>query len=300
MSVASDATSSMASGMTSNTASGMTSNTASGTTSVVAATLDQARQNRRALGPNDFTYELNVHEAYRVQHEGIALRVQRGEVPSGLKMGFTNKAKMRQMGVDSVIAGQLTQATLVADGGVIDLSDFIHPRIELEVAFRMGSDVDFTDPLCDPAAHIDAVAVAMEVIDSRFAGFGFDLGKVVADNTSAGAYILGPWLAWDHRDLSNLSAELDVNGQPAQLSSTAAILGDPLRALTELRTLAREHGLVLRAGETVLAGAATEAVPLVPGVVDGRIAGLGSVMVHAESSTKAASTDATSTQGARS
>ena len=164
---------------------------ASEATTAVAHTLDQARLKRNPLGPDDFTYELDVNEAYRVQHAGIALRVQRGETPSGLKMGFTNKAKMRQMGVDSVIAGQLTQATLIADGGVIDLSDFIHPRIELEVAFRMGSDVDFTDPLCDPAAHIDAVAVAMEVIDSRFAGFGFDLGKVVADNTSAGAYIVG-------------------------------------------------------------------------------------------------------------
>ena len=257
------------------------SESTSDATIAVAKTLDAARRDRRALGPDDFTYELNVHEAYRVQHEGIALRVTRGETPSGLKMGFTNKAKMRQMGVDSVIAGQLTQSMLIADGGVINLSDFIHPRIELEVAFRMGADADFTDRLCDPADLIESVAVAMEVIDSRFAGFGFDLGKVVADNTSAAAYIVGPWLAWDHRDLSNLAAELDVNGQPAQVSSTAAILGQPLRALSELRTLAREHGLVFRAGDTVLAGAATEAVPLVPGVVDGRIAGLGSVMVHA-------------------
>lgn len=264
-------------------------------TAAVAATLDHARLDRVALGPDDFTYQLDVHEAYRVQHVGIALRVQRGETPSGLKMGFTNKAKMRQMGVDSVIAGHLTHSMLVADGGVIDLSEFIHPRIELEVAFRMASDVDFTDPLCDPAAHIDAVAVAMEVIDSRFAGFGFDLGKVVADNTSAAAYIVGTWIAWDHRDLSNLAAELDVNGQPVQISSTAAILGQPLRALSELRTLAREHGLVLRAGDTVLAGAATEAVPLVPGVVDGRIAGLGSVMVHV-----VASADAASSEGAQS
>jgi 2-oxo-3-hexenedioate decarboxylase len=121
----------------------------------------------------------------------------------------------------------------------------------------------------------------LEVIDSRFAGFAFDLGKVIADNTSAAAFVVGPWLAWDHRDLSNLTAELDVNGQPAQISSTAAILGQPLRALSELRTLAREHALLLRAGDTVLAGAVTEAVPLAEGVVEGRIVGLGRVMMHA-------------------
>lgn len=269
----------------------MATNSTSTDVAAVAATLDDARLTRVALGPDDFSYLLDIHDAYRVQHAGIAVRLHRGEVASGLKMGFTSKAKMRQMGVDSVIAGQITHAMAIADGGVLDLSQFIHPRIELEVAFRVGADVDFTDPLCDPAAHIDAVAVAMEVIDSRFAGFGFDLGKVVADNTSAAAYIVGPWRAWDHRDLANLAAELDLNGQPAQVSSTAAILGNPLRALSELRTLAREHGLLLRAGDTVLAGAATEAVPLVAGVVDGRIAGLGSVMVHAEFSADAAATE---------
>lgn len=255
-------------------------------TSAIAATLDQARLDRRALGPGEFSYELDVHEAYRVQHAGMTLRRQQGEVAAGLKMGFTSKAKMRQMGVDSVIAGQLTEPMRVPDGGVLDLSGLIHPRVELEVAFRIGAEVDFSDPRCDPADHIEAVAVAMEVIDSRFAGFGFDLGKVIADNTSAAAFVVGPWLAWDHRDLSNLAAELDINGQPVQVSSTAAILGQPLRALSELRTLAREHGLVLRAGDTVLAGAATEAVPLVAGVVEGRIAGLGRVLMHAKSSTE--------------
>lgn len=251
----------------------------------VALVLDEARSGRRALGPGEFSFELDVPAAYRVQHAGIALRVKRGETLGGLKMGFTSKAKMRQMGVDSVIAGQLTEQSRTADGSTIDLAEFIHPRIELEVAFRMGTDVDFSDPRCDPASHIDAVAVAMEVIDSRFAGFGFDLAKVIADNTSAAAFVVGPWQAWDHRDLSNLAAELDVNGKPAHVSSTAAILGDPLRALTELRTLARAHGLKLRAGDTVLAGAATEAVPLVEGLVDGRIAGLGRVLVHASAST---------------
>lgn len=248
----------------------------------IAVVLDGAREARRALGPDEFSYELDVNEAYQVQHAGIALRVHRGDVSAGLKMGFTSKAKMRQMGVDSVIAGQLTEATRVADGGTLDLADFIHPRIELEVAFRMSADVDFADPRCDPADHIESVAVAMEVIDSRFAGFGFDLGKVIADNTSAAAFVVGPWLTWDHRDLSNLAAELDINGQPALVSSTAAILGNPLRALAELRTLAREHGLVLNAGDTVLAGAATEAVPLTEGTVEGRVAGLGRVLIHSK------------------
>lgn len=254
--------------------------------SAVAEILDGARLARKPLEPGDFSHDLDLAEAYRAQHVGMALRLQRGEAAVGLKLGFTSKAKMRQMGVDSVIAGQLTDLMWIAEGGTLDLADFIHPRVELEVAFRLGSDVDFSAPNCDIADHIDAVAPALEIIDSRFAGFGFDLGKVIADNTSAAAFVIGPWLTWDGRNLSNLAAELTAPGQAVQVSSTAAIMGEPLRALTELRRLARDHQLVLRAGDIVLAGAATEAVALGEGTVEGRIAQLGRVVFQVKRSEK--------------
>ena len=65
--------------------------------------------------------------------------------------------------------------------------------------------------------------------------------------------------------LDNLGVLLEIDGRVAQVGSTAAILGDPRRALDEGIRLAGRHGVRLRDGWVFLAGAATAAVPLRPG-----------------------------------
>ena len=50
-------------------------------------------------------------------------------------MGLTSRAKMTQVGVDSVIWGRLTDAMVLADGAPLSLHGYVHPRVEPEVAF---------------------------------------------------------------------------------------------------------------------------------------------------------------------
>jgi 2-oxo-3-hexenedioate decarboxylase len=222
---------------------------------------------------------LDLSEAYTVQGKLIELREARGEKLVGAKLGFTSAAKMIQMGVDSIIAGRLTDKKRVLDGGTLDDPALIHPRVEPEVAFRLGRDVDPTDPTEDILDAIDAVAPALEVIDSRYAGFAFDLPRVVADNTSAVAFTIGQWtpITGDVISLlANTAVTLTLDGHPAAFGSTADILGNPLRVLADLKAMAAEHGIALRKGFVILAGAATAAVELSPGVVaEARVAGLG-------------------------
>jgi 2-oxo-3-hexenedioate decarboxylase len=221
----------------------------------------------------------DVAAAYAVQHELIAARRERGERLAGGKLGFTSTAKAAQMGVHDVIAGQLTDAMRVAEGGTIRLGRFIHPRAEPEIAFRLlVSDTD-------GAVSADAVAVAVEIIDSRYRDFRFSLPDVIADDASAAAFAVGPWQPltgpdFAGRDLGNRAVVLTLDGVPAQIGSTAAILGQPFRALAAYGRLAREHRLPLRTGDVLLAGAATAAVPFTSGVVTVRVAGLGEVTVR--------------------
>ncbi|MFB7941329.1 fumarylacetoacetate hydrolase family protein, partial [Streptomyces sp. NPDC056049] len=135
----------------------------------------------------------------------------------------------------------------------------------------------------DPAAAVAGVAPALEVIDSRYDGFRFSLPEVIADNTSAAAYATGPWTRPEAlggpRALANLGVVLELDGRPAETGSTAAILGDPLRALAAAARLAGP----LPAGTVVLAGAATAAVPLPPGThVRATVARLGAVRLTTE------------------
>lgn len=113
--------------------------------------------------------------------------------------------------------------------------------------------------------HVEAVAPAIEIIDSRYANFKFSLEDVVADNTSASGYVLGPW-APPEIDMANLGMVLEFNGRPVEIGSSAAILGHPGRSLAEAARFAAETGDELKPGYIVLAGAAAAAVALEPGI----------------------------------
>ncbi|MCP2340899.1 2-keto-4-pentenoate hydratase [Actinomadura rupiterrae] len=240
----------------------------------LAARLDAARRDRTAITMLSASEpKLDVPAAYDVQRAGIELRRKAGERFAGVKMGFTSRAKMVQMGVDDVIWGQLTDRMQVES--VADVSGLIHPRVEPEIVFLIGRDV--TRP-ADVETAVAGVAVGYEILDSRYADFKFTLADVIADNASASGFGVGAWHS--PRDVSNVGMLLEIDGRPLQTGSSAAILGDPVRALRAAARLATEAGIVLRAGDVVLAGAATAAVPLPQGAhvrVTG--SGLGSVEV---------------------
>jgi 2-oxo-3-hexenedioate decarboxylase len=236
--------------------------------------LDAAQRDVRAVEQLDLPPD-DLAAAYRIQHELIGHRLARGERLVGCKLGFTSKAKMAQMGVTEIIVGRLTDAMQVPDGADVDLARFIHPRIEPEVAFRLGTDVTAG---ADITECVDAVAPALEIIDSRYRDFRFSLPDVIADNTSAAAFVVGEWQPM--RDVADLPVRLVVDGIDAETGSTAAILGHPLRALEELVGLAGKYDVALRAGDVILAGAATAAVPFGPNRVEAHVEGLGTASVR--------------------
>lgn len=218
-----------------------------------------------AVATEQFGDALGLEDAYRVQGALIARRLARGERRIGVKLGFTSRAKMIQMGVDDLIWGKLTDAMLVEDGGEIDLSGFIHPRVEPELAFLIGRRLAGRVSMLEAQAAISAVAPAMEIIDSRYRDFQFSLADVVADNTSGAALVVGAWRSSDV-DISNLGMVMSIDGVSTQIGSTAAILGHPLRTIVAAARLAGAAGEALEPGDIVLAGAATAAEPLRAGI----------------------------------
>ncbi|WP_326701384.1 4-oxalocrotonate decarboxylase [Streptomyces sp. NBC_01754] len=247
------------------------------TVDALAGRLDTAQTSGTDTPSLADTHEFGVDDAYAIQAALLARRTARGERITGVKLGFTSKAKMAQMGVSDVIVGRLTDAMRVTDGGDVDLRRFIHPKVEPEVAYRLCRDVDLDDPATDIESCVDAVAPALEIIDSRYRDFRFTYGDVVADNTSAAAYVVGPWRPVE--SVANRAVRL-LAGATVVTGSTAAILGDPVRALHALLDMCRRRAIPLRAGQVVLAGAATAAVPLPPGVTSCDVAGIGAVSVR--------------------
>jgi 2-oxo-3-hexenedioate decarboxylase len=229
----------------------------------VARTLDEAATGARAT--EQLPDRLGLGDAYQVQARSIARRHARGERRIGYKLGFTSRAKMAQMGLGEVIWGRLTDAMVVADGGEALPERFIHPRVEPEVCFLLGEPLAGTVTPLAAMRALAGVAPALELIDSRYRDFKFSLADVVADNCSAAAIVVGPWTDPAAVDVANLGLVLEVDGAPAQIGSTAAILGHPVRSLVAAARLVGSAGERLEAGDLVMAGGATEAVALAPG-----------------------------------
>jgi 2-oxo-3-hexenedioate decarboxylase len=233
--------------------------------SELAAGLDEAARTATAVPQLTDTYpNLSVADAYAIQALSVARRWARGERRVGYKMGLTSRAKMQQMGVAEIIWGRLTDAMRLEEGGHMSHARYTHPRVEPEIAYIIGKPLAGNVTLAEALAAVEAVAPAMEIIDSRYQNFKFALADVIADNSSSSGFYLGSW-AKPATDVSNLGILMELNGRPVQIGSTAAILGNPLRSLVSAARLVAAVGESLMPGDIVLAGGATAAHALTPG-----------------------------------
>ena len=230
----------------------------------LAEQLDDAAHESREVAQIDPEGRMSLEDAYAIQRASIQRRVSRGARRVGVKMGFTSRAKMVQMGVSDVIWGRLTGDMLIEEGMAVSFARFVHPRVEPEIAFVLKQPLAGHVTAAQALASVEAVAPALEVIDSRYRDFKFTLPDVIADNASSSAFVVGPWCN-PREDFSNLGLTMSIDGRVVQVGSTAAILGHPLRSLVAAARLSEAAGEPLQAGWVVMAGGATPAEWLKPG-----------------------------------
>ncbi|WP_439590198.1 2-keto-4-pentenoate hydratase [Hydrogenophaga sp.] len=246
----------------------------------LARRLDDAALNACAIAQMDPENRLSIEEAYAIQAASIARRIERGETRVGVKMGFTSRAKMLQMGLSDVIWGRLTSRMQLEEGGTIDFASFVRPRVEPELAFLLKRPLRGNVTAAEALAAVEAVAPALEIIDSRYQDFKFTLPEVIADNASSSGFVIGPWNA-PSTDVVNLGLALTIDGRLVQAGSTAALLGHPLRSLVAAARLSAAAGEPLQAGWIVMAGGATPAEWILAGQhVSVEMQHLGSASFH--------------------
>ncbi len=225
----------------------------------------------------------DVETAYQVQDALVADRMRYfGTMTVGAKLGLTSVAKQRQMKVGEPLYGWLTGDMAVDVGQPLRCERFIQPRCEPEIAFVLREDL--AGPHVTASGVLAATAAvhpAIDVLDSRFAGYSFTLPDVIADNASGAGFVLGGQ-ATDPTgiDLRLTGVVLEKNGELVATAAGAAVLGHPAASVAWLvRALAR-RGRGLLAGQVVLSGALTEAVPVAPGdVIVARFDRLGTIEV---------------------
>lgn len=235
--------------------------------SLIAAQLDQSLRQHKAIERITLKYpDLTLQDAYQICRAGILLRQQRGEKTVGYKMGLTSLVKQKQMQVSTPIFGILTDVMQVENNHDIDLLNFIQPKTEPEIAFILGKELSGTVTAQEAYAACSGICAALDIIDSRYIDFKFTLIDVVADNTSAGGFLLGPAQHPSTIDLANLNMNLIINNEIKEQGNSNAILNNPINSLIMLSEMLAEQGYTLKAGDIVLSGASTSAITLQPGL----------------------------------
>jgi 2-oxo-3-hexenedioate decarboxylase len=243
---------------------------------LVAEELDAALLERREVAPLTKRYgDFTLPQAYEIQKLGLERQLSRGEKVVGYKMGLTSAAKRQQMNLGEPIYGYLLESMRVR--GPLPVSSGIHPKVEPEIAFITSKELSGKLSRADALHACSSIFPALEILDSRFTGFKyFSLPDVVADNCSSWRFVTGEPRA--PRDPGNRRMRMTINGEVKQEADSNAISGNPLESLVQLVQLLPHP---LPAGSLVLAGAATAAEMLAPGMkVRLEVEGLGDVWLE--------------------
>jgi 2-keto-4-pentenoate hydratase len=242
----------------------------------IAARLTKARADRVAIGSLSAEIDgFDLASGYEVQR---LLRRDAGP-RAGWKLGVTSRAKQAQVGVHEPVRGYLAACDGLDLGSPLVVSEHIQPRAEPEIVFIMGADL--AGPAVTSSAVLAAtasVAVGLEILDSRYTDYTFTMPDVVADNTSAGRYLVrvagSGFRARPAASRCRPGAQRRGGGDRGGRGGAR----HPAAAVAWLvRSLAAENE-GLRAGDIVLSGGLTAAVPVRAGdVVTATADRLGSV-----------------------
>lgn len=211
--------------------------------------------------------EMDWEDAYAIQAEIRRRKESRGQKTVGLKCGLTSRAKMKQMGVETPCFGFVSDYMACADGSEIQTTGLIHPKVEAEICIVTKA------PLRGPGCHVGSVMAAtdfvvpgVEIIDSRYRDFKFDLKSVIADNTSASRFVVGGRARdVDELDLRTLGVVMEKNGEIVAMAAGAAVLGHPAAAVAALANHLAERGEEIPAGSFIMTGGVTEAIAVKAG-----------------------------------
>jgi 2-keto-4-pentenoate hydratase len=230
--------------------------------------LRSARLNRTAVAPLTTEYpDLDVTHAYRIAQLVAAADIKAGAKIVGHKIGLTSVAVQQQLGVSEPDYGVLLDTGRLKENIPVSARNFIAPRIELELAFKLA------EPLCGPGvvasdvwAASEAVCGAIELCDSRIADWKIKLPDTIADGASGAAFLLGSTQARPGDiDLTDVEVSLLSGGKEVVAGNSRAVMGDPCEAVAWLANAVGELGESLDAGEIILSGACTPMVPIARG-----------------------------------
>ncbi len=234
-----------------------------------AALLDEAERLATPLRQTTEVYpELTIDDAYAIQAAWREHKLARGERIVGHKIGLTSRAMQAAMQITTPDSGFLTNEMVFTPGDSLTAASFCDPKVELELAFTLATDLSGTDLSVDDVLDAtEFVQPAVELIAARTFRTDPESGRrrtvidTIADNAANSGIISGGQkVAPTDIDLPWVSAIATRNGTVEETGVAAGVLGHPARGIAWLAKRYAETGQHLMAGQVILAGSFTRPI----------------------------------------
>jgi 2-keto-4-pentenoate hydratase len=227
--------------------------------------------------------DLTPADAYAIQSAMVESMLAGGDTIVGYKLGLTSKPMQEMFGVDEPDYAPVLASGVVEDGAAVDLSRFIQPRVEAEIALVLEKSLQGPGVTALQAYQAIAGAVtAIEIVDSRIEDWKIKLPDTIADRASSAATVLsGRVVPLDGFDVRLVGMVITRNGELVATGAGAAALGNPVAAVAWLANTLAPYGVTLEAGRFVMTGSLHGAFAVEPGdVVRAEIDRLGPVTLR--------------------
>ena len=246
-----------------------------------AQALFEAEHDRLAIPQLSKTYpNIELQDAYEIQRRWAGLHMDMGRKHIGHKIGLTSRAMQKASRITEPDYGHLLDNMLYRDGDRIDASLFMNPRLEVELAFIMETDLEGPGmQVHDILRATEYIVPALEIIDYR-TEVPRAITDTIADNAASGGFVMGgrPIRPFDV-DLRWVGGLLVKNGVIEESGVSAAIMGHPAAGVAWLANKLSAVGSKLAKGQIVLAGSFTRPIDVAAGDVIqvdyGQLGGIG-------------------------
>ena len=240
----------------------------------VVARHETARLTRVSMRRITLDYpDMNLDDAYACQKGWVDHQIAAGATVFGHKIGLTSRAMQMTMKINEPDFGTLLGYMNIANGATLTCTDYLDPKLEVELAFVLAHSLSGADITADEVLDAtDYITPALELIDARshrvdpidkVARGVFD---TVSDNAAnAGIITGGVQIAPRSRDLRWVSAIAKRNGSVEETGVAAGVLDDPVQGIVWLVRRLAGFGISLDAGETILCGSFTRPMDCRPG-----------------------------------
>ena len=230
------------------------------TIAAIADELVEAGRTRTPVPLLHDRYEgMDIEDSYAVQKLWASRLEAEGRRVVGRKIGLTSKAMQAATGITEPDYGVIFDDMVLENGATVEWKRYTHPRIEVELAFKLGADLKGPGiTLFDVLDATEYVVPALEILDSRIEMEGRTIVDTISDNAAMGAMVVGGRPVRPHDvDLRWVSSLLYRNQEIIETGVAAGVLNHPGTGVAWLADKLAQHGQELRAGDLILAGSFT-------------------------------------------